>query len=93
MNFPGSELFDNYVNNFKKLQLTDKKKITVDELKLLVGVLTKLNRRDDNEALLYINRMISGLNGENESEDGYAEAVFVYIKYIQELLAQYMEGK
>ncbi|MCI8445487.1 MAG: hypothetical protein HFG15_03520 [Bacilli bacterium] len=91
MNFDESKLFDHYVDNFKTLQLADKKQITVDELKLLVGVLSELNKQDSNEALLFINRMISNLNVENKSEDDYAETVFVYIKYIQELLAQYVE--
>jgi len=91
MDFQKNELFDIYIDNFKKLTLKDKKKITVDEIKEIMAVLVELNKRQGKESIIFVNREISDLNEGDEIEDDYVEAMFIYIKCIQELLGQYVE--
>ena len=64
MNFVENEVFNNYVEAFKKLSLEEKKKIVQNELKEMLAVLTEID--NGNEVLfnkeimaMYLNWLMS----------------------------------
>ena len=90
MNFKKNEDFDKYVNCFKNLSLREKQKITIEELKKIIALFEKINIEQNNQTTILFNKEILYLNNEYITEDDYAEAVFVYINSIQELIAEYI---
>lgn len=83
--------FDMYVESYKKLPLIEKKKIIEEELKEIISTFYGLiNRYNVNPKVLF-NREILDLNKEAFTEDDFAEAVFVYIYAIKELIGNYVD--
>lgn len=83
--------FDTYVESYKKLPLIEKKKIIEKELKEIIGTFDGLINRYNVSPKLLFNREILDLNKENFTEDDFAEAVFVYIYAIKELIGNYVD--
>lgn len=77
--------FDDTVEAYKKLPLSEKKKIVDEEFKKLSAVLYKLI---DSEEILYNKEIL-----ETASEEDFVEYTYVYIKSIEELLAEYVSNK
>ena len=83
--------FDMYVESYKKLPLIEKKKIIEKEFKEIISTFYGLiNRHNVNPKVLF-NREILDLNKEEFTEDDFAEAVFVYINAIKELIGNYVD--
>lgn len=83
--------FDAYVESYKKLPLIEKKKIIEKEFKEIIGTFYGLiNRYNVNPKVLF-NREILDLNKEEFTEDDFAEAVFVYIYTVKELIGNYVD--
>ncbi len=83
--------FDTYVESYKKLPLIEKKKIIEKEFKEIIGTFDGLINRYNVSPKLLFNREILDLNKENFTEDDFAEAVFVYIYAIKELIGNYVD--
>lgn len=86
-NLKVDEFFDKYVELYKQLSLNDKRKIALKEIKELLGFFSEINR-DNGNSMLY-NREILDAEKEDVSEDDFAEAVFVYINSLKELIGDY----
>ncbi len=83
--------FDMYVESYKKLPLIEKKKIIEKEFKEIISTFYGLiNCHNVNPKVLF-NREILDLNKEEFTEDDFAEAVFVYINAIKELIGNYVD--
>ena len=82
--------FNDYVDKFKQLPLQDKKKKTVDEIKLLLAFIEKLKMDMSINDELIFNKEILDLNSDNISDDDFVEAIFVYIHIIQESFGCYV---
>ena len=80
-----NNIFDNYIKEFKKMTLKEKKDVSINGLKELLGVSMKvafdLNIQYNN----LLNREIIDINKENATEDDYVEAVYVYTEAIKEV--------
>ncbi len=83
-------LFDMYVDSYKKLPLIEKKKIIEKEFREIIGVFDRLISRYNVKPQLLFNREILDLNKEAFTEDDFTEAVFVYIYAIKELIGEYV---
>ncbi len=83
--------FDIYVESYKKLPLIEKKKIIEKEFKEIIGAFDELISRYNVSPKLLFNREILDLNKDDFTEDDFAEAVFVYIYAIKELIGNYVD--
>lgn len=86
MEFVESTSFNEYVEAFKKLPLANKKKIVQNDFKELIALLKEI---DNNEFVLY-NKEILDVEKENQTEDDFVEAIFVYLSSVKEMLADYI---
>lgn len=83
--------FDAYVEAYKKFDLKTKKHIIENELKEIIGVFDKLISRYNIDPTLLYNREILDLQKNDATEDDFAEAIFVYIYAIKELIGTYVD--
>ena len=83
--------FDEYVETFKKLPLLKKKDLTIQEIKVLIALLCKLNKDLNVDDRILLNKEILDLQKDTQTEDDFVEAVFVYINIIKETLSNYLD--
>ena len=87
MKFVENTNFNNYVESYKKLPLKTKKEILEKEFQELLTILEKIDK-NHNEVLY--NKEILDIRKENQPEDDFVEAIFVYLYSIKELLGNYI---
>ena len=87
MKFVENTNFNNYVELYKKLPLKTKKEILEKEFQELLTILEKIDK-NHNEVLY--NKEILDIRKENQTEDDFVEAIFVYLYSIKELLGNYI---
>ena len=87
MKFLENTNFNNYVESYKKLPLKTKKEILEKEFQELLTILEKIDK-NHNEVLY--NKEILDIRKENQTEDDFVEAIFVYLYSIKELLGNYI---
>ena len=92
MEFINNESFDLYVESYKKLPLSDKKEIVVEDIYSLFSMFERLNTKPPQEYKVVFNREIVDLKKETPTEDDFVEAMFVYINMIQEMLSDYIDN-
>ena len=93
MEFIRDKSFDDYVEKYKKLPLSEKKEIVNNDIKELLVVLEQLNIKNGGTSKMLFNKEILDLKKENTSEEDFVEAMFVYIFIIKELIANYLESQ
>ena len=91
MEFEQDELFDKYIEAFKKLPLKEKKEITIKKIQKLLSYVDKLNETINNPNKILYNKEIQDIKKTNSTEDDFIEAVLVYIHSIEESLANYID--
>lgn len=86
-------MFENAVNEFDKLNVSDKKKRIIDEIKLMIVVMEKIciERKIDYRQVK--SQEILALKQENISEDDYLTALYVYIEYLKEVMGAYLSSE
>lgn len=92
MEFINNKSFDLYVESYKKLPLSDKKEIVVEEIYSIFSLFEKLNTKPHQEYKVLFNREILDLKKENATEDDFVEAMFVYINMIEEMLSDHIDN-
>ena len=85
-------MFDNVVESYKLLSISDKRQEILNELKLLIAVFEKMCIDKGIQYREVKSKEILDLDFGNESESDYLEATFVYVEYLKEVLGAYMEG-
>lgn len=82
------KVFREYIDEFKKLPLEERKKLTIDKIKNILVVIDEFIELEDlnNELLLTadVNKI--------DSDDEFVNAIYVYMNTIQESLAIYLEN-
>lgn len=79
-------MFEQVVNDYKKLDLNKKRTKLIDELKVMIAVLEKICIDNKIEYREIKSKEILDLNKDNVSEEDYLEALFVYVEYLKEVL-------
>lgn len=92
MEFVNDLEFDEYIEQYKKLPLSDKKKYAEEQLHELISFLDTLNDKYGKDSKLLFNREILDLKKENHTEDDFVEAIFVYCYMIKELISSWVDG-
>lgn len=85
--------FNNYVEEFKKLNTKDKLEEIIVSLKEVMSFFEVLGLTENISYEYLKSREILDLEKEAVSTDDYLEAILVYIENSKELLAQYLENK
>ena len=87
------EDFTDYMSYYKELNLKDKQKIIINQLKVLVSLTQKMCEGESipNEVLL--SKEILDVQSEEYKEDDFAEAAIVLINSIQNSICDYYLSK
>lgn len=83
------ENFETYMNFFKEQTLKEKRKIVIDQLKILATITNTMCKELNVENEIILNRELLDLNQESYSEDDFAEASIVLINSIQNSLCDF----
>ncbi len=78
-----NEGFDEYLKEFKKLSLIEKKSILLEQLKVLSGVTNELCKDIGAPNELLINKELVDVMNKDYSDDDYVEALIVMVNSIQ----------
>lgn len=82
-----NEAFDRFVEEFKKLDLVDKKQMVIDEMRNTLALGIAINNNLGSKGEVLINREVIDVKNDLNEKD-FVEAVFVYLYSIRESLAQ-----
>ena len=83
-------MFEDYVTEYKSMDLVNKRKKLVKEVKLMIVILEKICVDNDISFREVKSKEILAINDDNCSESDYLEALFVYIEYLKEILGAYL---
>ena len=83
--------FNNYMNEFKQNSLEEKRKISLDQLKIIASLTNTMCNELGIENDLLVTKDIVEAQGENISEDDYVESVVVYTSSIQNSLCDFVD--
>lgn len=81
--------FDTYMDVFKKAPLSIKKETTIQEVKELLGLLSKLKSDLHIPDHTELNKEVLDMKETNATEDDYVEAMFAYLHALKESFAEY----
>lgn len=86
-------MFEQVIENYKRMSIPDKRQENLKELKIMVAILEKLCVDYNIPYREIKSPEILDLDNGYESEEDYLEATFVYIEYLKEVLGGYLESK
>jgi hypothetical protein len=79
-------MFEEVMENYKRMATSDKREMLISELKLMVAIFEKMCEDNSIEYRKIQSNEILDLNSGKETEDDYLEAAFVYVEYLKEVL-------
>ena len=85
--------FEEYMNEFKLLDIKGKRNEIIDSIKELIAVFDKLASNDNIELHYLKNREINDLKNKVVSEDDFLEAELVYLEVAKNLIGEYLVKK
>ena len=85
-----NELFNDYVEDFKKFSKEDKYNEIIESLKELIASVTLISTLDGIDIPLLQSREVTDLNKETTTDDDYLEAIFVYSEVAKAQLGEYL---
>ena len=84
-------MFESLMGSYKNMDQVNKKNALLNEIKNTITILQNLCEEKGIVFREISSKEILDLDNGKESIDDYLEAMFVYIKYLQELLGTYLE--
>lgn len=85
--------FNNYIEEVKKLDTTEKRNELINSIKQLIVVFESLANNDKIEIHYLKNREILDLNNNPVSEDDFIEAALVYLEVAKNIIGEYLLQK
>lgn len=85
--------FDQFIKEFKKLTISEKRMEIVDSIKELNALIDTLAEKENKQLEYLKSKEISDLNNGLESEDDFLEGLLVYIENAKNLIGQYLIDK
>lgn len=79
-------MFNEVIENYKRMSTSDKRQEILNELKLLIAVFEKMCEDNNLQYRKVHSDEILDLDSGNETEEDYLEAIFVYVEYLKEVL-------
>lgn len=92
MKFKKNIEFDKTVEAFKKMSLTEKQRVVIDELKEILAFMDMTMTLSGLKCEVLYNKEILDME-HNYTEDDFVESVYVYINAIKELLGSYVNSQ
>lgn len=86
-------MFEEYVAQYKNLDLKTKRDKIIEELKLMIVVLEKMCNDNNIPYREIKSQEILVLKENDYSEEDYLEALFVYVEYLKEVLGCFFYKK
>ena len=87
------QTFNNYVNAFKELDISDKRIEIVNSLKEISAFLDAICEKENKNIQFLKSKEIFERNNGEEDENDFLEALLVYIENIKNLLGEYLIDK
>lgn len=88
-----NKAFNEYMQEFKKLDTKDKRREVVTSIKELIVAFDKLAQADNIELHYLRSNEVTDLKKDNVSEDDFLEAELVYIEVAKNMIGEYLEYK
>lgn len=85
--------FKEYVDEFKKLEIKDKRMEIIESVKEITALVDSLAQRENKSLEFLKSKEITELNKGEESEADFLEALLVYVENAKNLLGQYLDDK
>jgi len=85
--------FNNYIEEFKKLDINSKRDEFIRILKEFVVILNVMATNEGVETTFLKNNEILDLQKEYVSEDDFIEAALVYLEVAKNMIGEYLEKK
>ena len=83
-------MFEETVNNFDILEVKNKQKMIIDEIKLMIVVMEKICVDNNIKFREIKSKEILALKQEEVSESDYLTALYVYVEYLKEVMGAYL---
>jgi len=93
MNIELNQAFYEYMEEFKKLDINDKKVEIINSLKETNALIDYLAEREQKQLQHIKSKEIAELNNGLENENDFLEALLVYSENAKNLLGQYLNDK
>lgn len=88
-----NQTFNEYMEEFKKLNLKEKRNEIINSIKDLIAIFDKLAEIDGIELHYLKNQEIKDLQKEEVSEDDFLEGELVYIEVAKNMIGEYLSKK
>lgn len=82
--------FNDFIKEFTELSLIEKQKITIDEFKEMIAIISKLCKDYNINYEMLLNRELADVEKTDYTQDDFVEAIYVYMQSLKELLAAYI---
>lgn len=84
-------IFNEYMNEFVKLDVIEKRNIILEDTKELLALVSKLAMDAGKNNDILLNKEILDLDKPPVSESDYLEAIYIYIQAVREKIGEYAE--
>jgi len=85
--------FNNYINEFKKIQTIEKRKIIIESIIEIINIFKEIAKKDNIE-LHYLEGYDKDiLKKDNFNEDTYLEKQLIYIETAKNIIGEYLSKK
>lgn len=88
-----NNLFNEYIEEFKKLDTNKKREEIINSIKQLIVLFDQLAAMDNIELHYLKSREINDIKSDNVLEDDFLEAELVYLEVAKNLIGEYLEKK
>ena len=88
-----SVALNNYIEEYKKLNVIEKRDEFISSLKELIVVFEHFAQMDNIQLEYVKNKEILDLSSDNVSEDDFLEAAMVYLEISKDIIGQYLSQK
>ena len=87
------KLFNNYIEEYKKLDISLKRAELINSLKEMIATIDAKAKMGNIDLYYLKSREILDLNNDNVSEDDFLEAALVYLEAGKHLIGEYIDKK
>ena len=86
-------VFNNYIEEVKKLDTTGKRNELINSIKQLIVIFETLAEKEKIKVHYLMNEEILDLKNEVVSEDDFIEAALVYLEVAKNIIGEYLDNK
>ena len=88
-----NQAFEEYINEFKKLNTSDKKKEIINSIKEMIAMFEQMAISDGVDVHYLKSNEIKDIYDEDHSLDDFLEAELVYLEVAKNIIGEYLNSK